>query len=205
MKSKFIFILMFMTATGVEAQSIYDNYISVSWDYNIPLSNSSFVGKGTGLGFQLGMRKKINRFYVGFDANYAGYSDYSARQTTYADNSASTTDVHKYVYSYGFTLNTDYVFRPFKKLMPFVGLGLGVNSNTYKMFYNIYSNTDNSLGVLVRPQAGALLKLGKDSGVAITGVIHYDYSSASSPVLNYSSFSSIGFRLGVAFNIASQK
>ena len=87
--------------------------------------------------------------------------------------------------------------------MPFVGLGLGANSNSYKMYYNIYASNDSGLGGLVRPQAGALLKLGKDSKVAITGIVHYNYSNAGSTVFNYSNFSSIGFRLGVAFNISS--
>ena len=203
MKSKLIIFLILAIASAAEAQTIYDNYVSISWDYNLPLSNTSFVDNGSGLGFHLGFRKKINRFYVGADFNYAAFTDYKSRQTYYADNSANTTDTYNYVYSYGFTVNSDYIFRPFKKLMPFVGVGIGASTLSYKMYYNIYTSKDSGLGGLFRPQAGVLMKLGKDSKLAVSGVVHYDYSTASSTVFNYTSFSAIGFRLGIALNIKS--
>jgi opacity protein-like surface antigen len=201
MKIKLIVVLMLVATAASEAQSIYDNYVSASWDYNMPLSNNSFINSSSSQGFQMGFRKKIERFYVGADFNYATYSEYKSRQTTFADNAATTTDIYNYIYNYGFTLNADYIFRPFKKLMPFVGMGIGANSISYSMFYNIYSSKDTGIGGLFRPQAGALLKLGKDSKVALTAVVHYDYSTASSSIFNYSSFSTFGFRLGFALNI----
>ena len=205
MKSKLIIILVFAITTGTEAQTIYDNYLSFSWDYNLPLTNKNFISNGSSLGFQIGFRKKFDRFYVGADINNATYSEHTARQTLYADNSATTTDTYNYIYSYGFTLNGDYIFRPFKKFMPFVGLGIGANSFSYKTYYNIYTSGDSGLGALFRPQAGFLMKLGQDSKIAITGVVHYDYSTVESTIFNYSGFSAIGFRLGVALNLKSDK
>ncbi|HRI78618.1 MAG TPA: hypothetical protein PLR06_03705 [Cyclobacteriaceae bacterium] len=201
MKKLLIFGLAFGISIGMEAQNIYDNYVSASWNYNVPLSSNDFLTQGSGAGFQIGFRKKIDRFYIGADFTYATYSSQKSRTTFYADNSATTTDTHNFAYSYGFTVNGEYIFRPFKKLMPFIGLGIGANSINYWMYYNIYTSKDNGLGGLFRPQAGILMKLGKESKIAVMGVVHYDYSTAASTVFGYSSFPAYGFRLGIALNI----
>ena len=206
MKSSVIFFFLMVTVVSASAQTIYDNYISATWNYNLPLNNTDFVGKGTAAGFLVGFRRKIdNRLYTGIDFNYVVYNSYHARQTMVVDNGATTTDMYNYQYTYGFTLNGDYVFRPFKKLMPFAGLGVGFTSNAYKTFYNVFNSEDNRLGLLVRPQAGALLKIGKESRMAFTGVVQYDYSSAASTQFSISGMSSVAFRLGVAINISDKE
>jgi opacity protein-like surface antigen len=182
------------------------NYVSVAWNYNLPLNNKDFVGNGSTAGFLVGYRRKINnRIYGGVDFNYVVYNSYHPRQTVVVDNGATTTDAYNYQYTYGFTINGDYVFRPFKKLMPFAGLGLGLSSNEYKTFYNVFNSSDYRLGLLVRPQVGALLKLGKESRIALSGVVQYDYSSAASDKFNISGMSSLAFRVGVAINITDKE
>src|SRR6185436_596646 len=100
MKIKLIIVLMLIATTVVEAQSIYDSYVSFSWDYNVPVTNNSFLTEGSSRGFQMGFRRKIERFYIGADFNYVTYAEYRSRQTLFADNSATTTDTYNYAYSY---------------------------------------------------------------------------------------------------------
>jgi hypothetical protein len=207
MKKLIIAFVGIVVMTEVNAQFVettppltYNRYFSVSYDVNAPLSNTDFAGKVSGRGVQLGYREKINdHFYAGLQLSSATYNDYAPRQTYYSETSAFTTDLYKYVYSYGVTVNGDYYFSPDKRLSPFVGLGIGANYNSYKMFYNIYSSTDSGWGVLVRPEIGALLKLGSRQSWGIVGAVHFDYASTKSDKFDYPNFTNIGLRLGVVF------
>jgi outer membrane protein W len=149
-------------------------------------------------GFQFGYHEKINdHFYMGVDFNNMIYSEHTPRQTYYSTTGDLTTDFYKYVVSYGGVLAGEYYFSPDKRLVPFVGLGVGANYNSYSLYYNIYSSKDDGWGVLVRPQAGVIFKLGQKQSWGIIAAVHYDYSTAKSTYFNYSNFNSLGLRVGI--------
>jgi hypothetical protein len=193
-------ILSACLVTAASGQSIYERYFALSYDVNMPMSNTGFVTNTATRGFQVGFRKKISeKIYAGLDLNNATYTSHIPRQTYYSDAGALTTDFYNYVYSYGGTVAGDYYFSTEKKVMPFVGLGLGASYNTYTQYYNVFTNTDKAWGLLVRPQAGALFKLGKFESWGLITAVHFDYSTARSKDFRTNNFMNVGLRVGVMF------
>jgi hypothetical protein len=199
MKNGIIVLLIALGSIPAMAQD-YSRLVSLSWDVNQPLSHTDFIGKTSGRGFKIGYRQIINEhFLVGGDLNSASFHDYAPRQTYTTNDGAITTDFYHYAYTYGFTLSGDYLFFPDKRFQPFAGLGLGASYIDYTQYYNIFSSKDPQWGVLVRPEAGAFIRLGQYSSWAIQGVVHYDLSTAKSKDFGYNTFTNIGFQIGVVF------
>lgn len=195
--------MLFIAALAARGQSSMKRYIGVSWAINKPLSNTSYVSDVSNQGMQLTYREVINdRFAMGGDFNLSVYKGYTPRQTYYGDSGALTSDYFKYVQTIGLTLNGDYLFSSDKKLIPFLGLGLGASYNEFKTYYNIYSTTDSSWGVLVRPQAGAIYRIGKNGMWGVSAAAYFDYSSCKSTEFDYTNFTCVGIKLAlVALNV----
>ena len=183
---------------------VFDRHLSFSWDINSPLSNTNFIKNTSVKGVMVSYRQRINNhLFLGIDLNNVTYHDYSPRQTYFLDGGAVTTSFYKYVVAYDVTLGGDYYFSPEKRLSPFAGLGVGANYNSYKLYYNIYSSEASGWGVLVRPQAGAILKIGEEMSWGVLAAIHYDYSTAASKDFAYTNFTNIGFRVGIVIGVGS--
>jgi hypothetical protein len=199
MKRILFLVIVLIGSVRIYAQD-YDRLFSISLDVNKPLSNTDFIGNTSGRGFKIGYRQIINEhFLVGADLNSATFKDYAPRETYTSSTGALTTDFYKYAYTYGLTLSGDYLFFPEKRLQPFAGLGIGASYIDYTQYYNIFSANDIRWGVLIRPEAGAILRLGKYSSWGIQGVIHYDFSSAKSADFEYNNFMNVGFQIGLVF------
>jgi hypothetical protein len=196
-------VMLVFVGAGVHAQDIgflYDRSISFSWDANLPMTNKDFISKASAKGVRIGYRERINdRFYMGIDVNYAGYSDYTPRQTYYSPSGALTTDFFKYATSYGAVMSGDYLFRPDRKVMPFVGLGIGASYSSFNVYYNLYSETDSGWGFLMRPEAGAIVKFGQRGFWGLITSVHFDYSTVKSDTFAYKNFTSLGLRTGLIF------
>ncbi len=196
MKRVFLLVLVVGTETGL-AQS-YDKLFSIGWDNNIPLSNTSYVKKNSSRGMRASIRQFMNeQFVMGGDFSWAAYEDYSPRQTYPTSGGALTTDFFKYVYSYGLTLSGGYYFRPGEKIRPYAGLGLGASYNDFAMYYNVYSADDKKWGVLLRPEAGVLIRFTEHGSWGALAAVHYDYASTKSTDAGYSNFSNVGIQLGI--------
>jgi hypothetical protein len=180
--------------------NLFRRNFSVSWDVNLPLTNTTYIKNATADGIMIGYRERMSdHFYMGVDLSSAHYSDYSPRQTYYSEMGAFTSDFFKYTSSYGAVLSGNYFFRPDRRLMPFVGLGAGVSYHTFRLYYNIYSQTDSNWGFLMRPEAGAMLKFGKRGIWGLITSVHFDYSSVKNETFGYKNFTSAGFRTGLVF------
>lgn len=200
MRTLLITILFACAARVAPGQSIYERYFALSYDVNIPLVNTGYVGNTSTRGFQFGFRQKINeKVFVGLDLNDATYSTHIPRQTYTTDGGALTTDFYNYVYSYGAAVAGEYYFDTEKKIMPFVGIGVGATYNEYTQYYNLFTNTDKKWGLLLRPQAGAIFKLGKFESWGLITAVHLDYSTAKSKDFGYDNFMNLGFRVGLVF------
>jgi hypothetical protein len=200
MRTLWITILSICVASVASGQSLYERYFSISYDVNVPLVNTGYVKDVSTRGFQVGFRQKINeKFYAGLDLNDATYSSHIPRQTYSTDGGALTTDFYNYVYSYGGAIAAEYYFDNEKKIMPFVGIGIGATYNEYTQYYNLFSNSDKKWGMLLRPQAGAIFKLGKFESWGLITAIHLDYSTAKSKDFGYDNFMNVGFRVGLVF------
>ncbi len=202
-----IFLTMSLFGFGVKAQDtalLYDRNISFAWDINLPMTNTDFIKNATSKGLRIGYRERIsNGFYMGVDFNYAGYSDYAPRQTYYNETGAVTTDFYKYATTYGATLSGEYQFRADKKVIPFLGLGIGATHHSYKVLYNVFEQSDSGWGFLLRPEAGAIVKFGRKGVWGLITSVHFDYASVNSDKFAYRNFTNLGLRTGLVFWIGS--
>jgi outer membrane protein W len=193
-------ILSCIISATASGQMLYERYFTLAWDANMPMSNTAFVKSTSFKGFQAGYHQKIrDNFFLGIDFNNATYNDHIPRQTYYTEGSALTTDFFNYVYSYGAVIDGQYFFSMDKKVMPFVGMGVGASYNQYTSYYNLYSSQDKQWGVLLRPEAGAIFKLGKYESWGVIAAAHFDYSSAKSKDFFYSNFMNVGIKVGLVF------
>lgn len=198
MKRLAILIVAVMWSGVAYAQTSFDRYFFFGSDIVKPMNNTTFINTFSVKGFQVGYRERINdQFYVGVDFNSSTLSQHDPRQTYHTSTGDLTAEFFKYVVTYNATLAGEYYFSPEKRLNPFAGLGIGANYNSYSMFYNVFTPKDNSWGVVFRPQAGVLYKLGREQSWGVIAAVHYDYSTARSDYFGYSGFTTLGFRIGV--------
>jgi opacity protein-like surface antigen len=187
-------------ANGCAYGQAFEKYFHISYDVNQPLSNTDFIGNTAKKGFMIGFRQALDEhLLVGADLNYSTYKDYTPRETYQTSSGAFTTDFFRYAYVYGLTLSGDYLFAPDKKLQPYLGLGIGASYIDYTSYYNVFSSRDPRWGVLLRPEGGLLLQMGKYSTWGIQAGVHFDYSTARSKDNGYNNFMNAGFHIGLVF------
>jgi hypothetical protein len=177
----------------------FDRYFYFTWNYNIPLSNTNWIGESSPKGLKMGYRKLLtDRISAGFDFTWSVYDQYEPTTTFVSDDGALTTDYFKYLYNYGLTINGQY-FLPVNStnILPYVGIGVGAAYNRYTMYYNIYADDDNAWGFLARPEVGVLFTFGRKVGATIGA--HYDYSTAKSEYFALDNFNNYGFNVGLIF------
>ena len=197
---KWISVIMMSLLAQVAFAQDFDNILVVSWDANKPLSNTGWINSWSARGVKAGFKKIINdNFMAGADINWATYDQYQPTITMERTNGAFTTDYFKYVYSYGLTVNGQYLLPGTNRdhFMPYAGIGLGATYNSFNRYYNVYQDKEDSWGFLVRPEVGAIFPFSGKVG-AIVGV-HYDFSTSRSSYFNYNNFSNLGVQVGLAF------
>src|SRR5690606_1691556 len=109
MKRVFVIIIIIFGTLETWAQR---NYGYISWDYNIPMSNTDFLNSASGNGGKAGYRVFIRdgRFSVGLDFNWTTFDQYVPTETFLQPGGAITTDYYKYVYNYGIVVSGQYNF-----------------------------------------------------------------------------------------------
>jgi hypothetical protein len=196
MKTIFTLLLLMVGALAVAQPK----YFYVSLDYNAPLANKDWVSKGSAQGLRIGYRAFItDRFSAGIDVGSFSINEYKPTRTIESPSGAITTDYFNYIYSYSGVASGQYNFLvgDGDLVFPYAGLGLGANYNEYIQYYNIYTDTENAFGFLVRPEAGILVKFGTRRSLGAMAAVHYDYSTNKSEKFGYRNFSTVGFQIGL--------
>ncbi len=198
LKKYFLIVLLGLSASWATAQ---DNFFYLSWNYQVPLSNTDWLDASSARGGKIGYRFFVleDRLTMGVDLSWITFNQYQPTQTFQQDNGAITTDYFKFIYNYGATLSAQYYFpvSDRKILFPYAGLGLGANYNDFTLYYNIYSDSYTSWGFLARPEAGIVVRFGAYRSLGAIAAVHYDYSTNKNENFDYSSFNTVGFKLGV--------
>src|SRR5918993_546487 len=105
---RFIIILLLLIPFLSQAQS---NYLYITWDYNIPLTNTEWLDNSASRGGKVGYRAFLNdRMSVGLDLGWTTFTKYSPRETFQNATGAITTDYFKYIYSYSAAASVQYYF-----------------------------------------------------------------------------------------------
>jgi hypothetical protein len=194
-----------------EETTDFTKYFSLSWDFNVPLSNTQFINSASSAGVRLSYRKKLNdidNLWAGFELGAASYSQYYSYQTYFSPTSATSSDFYNYANTYSLTCSIDYFFLPTeKKVAPYLGFSIGAVSTNFTQYYNVNKASDNAWGVQLKPEMGVLASLKNNAAWKIKAAVHYDYASNTSTLAKnnflllrgseYKSFMSVGFQVGI--------
>lgn len=158
---------------------------------------TEFVGN-TSTGFRLGYsRFKTDTFGWGFDAAYNTLDDYVPRQTYEYPGGAITTDVYNYMYHLTFLVNGQYYYRATSRLVPYASLGAGVALTEYRLFYNVYKESDNVVGFVARPEAGLLFRFKEYGSLGLKSAVSFEYATNKSEAYALENFSGVAFQIGI--------
>lgn len=196
MKVKVLVIaLIFFSA--VSYAQIGESAFHFGWTTLVP-TYTGFISKTSSRGIRVGFTKFMNeRFGVGIEGGYSVLNDYVPRQTYEFPGGAFTTDVYNYMYYYSITANGHYYFKTSGLFVPYASIALGAGVTEYAIFYNVYSDSDNKTGLLIRPELGALYRFSAYSAMGLKAAIGFDYTTNKSDYFELKNFSAVSFQLGI--------
>lgn len=176
----------------------YNNAFYLGWNSVVPFADKDFTSKTSSAGIRVGFSKfSTEKFGWGFDAGYSTLKDYIPRQTYEGPGQAITTDIYHYLYYLTATLNGQYYLSQGKHFITYTSLGLGISINDYRMYYNVYQETDNNAGFLVRPEVAAIFRIKEYSAWGFKAAVGLDYSTNASKYFQTENFLGLNLQLGL--------
>ena len=67
----------------------------------------------------------------------------------------------------------------------------------YRQTLALFRDRIDVVGFLARPEAGILARFGKRRSLGAMAAVHFDYATNKSDDYNYSSYSAVGFQIGI--------
>jgi opacity protein-like surface antigen len=197
MNKHIVFVLLSIASLSASAQ-MYESAFHVGWNVLTPISDKEFTSKTSATGVRLGFSKFINdRFGFGIEGSYNTLDDYVPLRTYEQPGGAISTDVYNYLYYFTVLANAQYYFTQGNKFIPYASLGMGIAFSEYRIFYNVYEDTDSQQSFVIRPEVGTLLRIKEYSHWGLKSSLSYDYSTNKSEYFEVDNFSGISFQLGV--------
>lgn len=194
------FIMIFCLAVLPILSEAQSSYAYLAWDYNAPLSNKEYVSSSSPHGGVLGFRYFIRdgQLSLGLELSSTTFDQYEPARVYPQENGHLYTDLYRYLYQYGAVVNAQF-YHPVKSeiFFPYYGLGIGANYNRFDLYYNIYEESESAWGLLLRPEAGILVRFGEHRSLGAIAAVHYDYSTVKNPTYDISGFSSVGVKVGI--------
>lgn len=191
-------ILFFVTLSFCAKSQEYDNAFHIGWNTLVPFSDKDFTSKTSSAGVRIGYTKFINeRFGFGFEAGYSTLDDYVPPATYQLEGGAITTDIYNYLYYFTVMANGQYYFSQGKHFIPYTSLGMGIALNEYKIFYNVYQDSDRSTGFVVRPEIGTLFRIKEYSNFGLKASAGFDYATNKSDYFEVKNLSGFNFQIGI--------
>lgn len=198
---KITFLLLTIVTMGlstVNAQSIF----TLNYDMNLPVGSvgdyiSSYQFRGMSGQYRYLLTDNVG---VGFDLGYNAWYQKKENTTYIIDDETAITGTF-YNYNRNWTMHAaaDYYFGdPNKKVRPYAGLALGVNSidlESYIIDYVIYAT--NKWPFSVSPQVG-IMYTQPGSRVSANASVYFNYTTYDyDPII--SDLSYVGFRVGITW------
>jgi len=190
---------VFFILIGTAALGQYNKgVVSVGWNTLKPLSDKEFTNKTSSTGMRIGYSKFMNdRFGFGIEGGFNTLDDYVPRQTYEFPGGAITTDIYNYLYYYTLMGNAQYYFVQSKKFIPYASLAMGITFSEYRLYYNVYSQSDSQTSFVVRPEIGSLFRVKEYSKWGLKSSLSYDFAANKSDSFEVDNFSGISFQIGV--------
>ncbi len=190
-----LFIFFLLLVLRLNAQ-ISDGALTAGLNVMVP-TYTEFVSNAS-TGFRLSYsRFKTEKFGWGFEAAFNVLDDYVPRQTYDYPGGAITTDVYNYMYHLTFLINGQYYYKATSRLVPYGSLGAGVALTDYRLYYNVYSESDDAVGFIVRPEAGLLFRLKEYGGLGLKTAVSFEYATNKSKAFQLDNFSAMAFQIGI--------
>ncbi len=196
--AKYVFLVLFITVSLTTSAQLYQSAFHVGWSTVVPLSDKEFTSKTSNAGVRVGFSKFMNdRFGFGIEGSYNTLNDYVPLKIYELPGGAISTDVYNYLNYFTIMANAQYYFIQGDKFIPYASLGIGIAFSEYRIFYNVFKDTDNKNGFVVRPEVGTLFKIKEYSRWGLKSSLSYDYAVNKSDYFEIDNFSGIGFQIGV--------
>lgn len=190
---------LLFSSVCVKAQ-LYQSAFHVGWNTLKPLSDKDYTSRTSSSGVRIGYTKFVSdKFGFGVEGGFNTLRDYVPRQTYEYPGGSLTTDFYNYLYYFTIMGNAQYYFMQGNKFIPYASLGMGVTFSEYRVFYNVFEDTDSKQGFVVRPEVGALFRVKEYSNWGLKASISYDYASNKSDHFATDSFSGLNLLFGVVF------
>lgn len=184
-------------STATYAQ-LHSGAFHVGWNTLVPLSDKEYTGSTSSSGVRVGFSKFMNdRFGFGLEGSYNTLNDYIPRTTYEYTGGALTTDIHNYLYYFTVMANAQYYFVQGDRFIPYASLGMGMTFSEYRIFYNVYEDSDSRQGFVVRPEIGTLFRPKEYASWGLKSSLSYDYAVNKSEYFDVGNFSGISFQIGV--------
>ena len=196
--AKYIVFVFLLTSSLSGLAQMNESAFHVGWNVLAPISDKEFTGKTSAAGIRVGFSKFMNdRFSFGIEGGYNTLNDYVPLRTYEVPGGAISTDVYNYLYYFTILANAQYYFTHGNKFTPYASLGMGMSFSEYRIFYNVFEDTNNQQSFVIRPEVGTLFRAKEYSRWGLKASISYDYATNKSNYFDVDNFSGISFQLGV--------
>jgi len=187
---------LFISAYG----QYFDKYYGIGPAYAVPLSNREYINNPSTRSGRFFYRELINEHVAaGLDVSFAGYNDYIPPAVYQSQNQAIFTDFYNYTDNVGVALAGEYLFRPDKKLIPYLGFAAGASYTRLRLYYNIYSNKDTKWSGLIRPYGGAMFRFGAKTSWGAFANASFEHAFLNAPDYDYKGLSSLALQVGFVY------
>lgn len=196
-----VYVIIFLVGCSlvVKAQE-YNTAFHLGWNTMVPFSDKDFTGSTSSAGLRLGYTKFVTeKFGFGFEAGYSTLDDYVPPTTYEYPGGAITTDIYNYLYYFTVMANGQYYFTQGGRFMPYASLGMGVAFSEYKIFYNVYQESDNNTGFVIRPEIGTLFRVKEYSSFGLKAALGFDYATNKSDYFETKNLAALNFQIGIVF------
>ena len=195
---RFVLFALFSFMTLVTKAQLHSSAFHVGWNTMVPLTDKEFTSKTSTAGIRIGFTKAFNdRLGFGLEGSYNTLDDYVPRTTYEFPGGAITTDVYNYLYYFTLMGNMQYYFRQGERFIPYASLGMGIAFSEYRIYYNVYEDTDSRQSFVVRPEVGTLFRIKEYSSWALKTSLSYEYAANKSEYFEVDNLSGINFMVGV--------
>lgn len=193
-----MFVFCLISISFLAKSQEYASAFHLGWNTLVPFSDKDFTGSTSTAGLRLGYSQFVTeRFGFGFEAGYSTLDDYVTPTTYEYPGGAITTDIYNYLYYFTLMANGQYYFSQGNRFTPYASLGMGVAFSEYKIFYNVYQESDQNIAFVVRPEMGTLFKVKEGSSFGLKAALGFDYATNKSEYFETKNLSGLNFQIGV--------
>lgn len=193
-----IAILFFVAFAWVAKGQEFDNGFHIGWNSMVPFADKDFTGSTSTSGIRAGYSKFLSeRFGFGFEVGYSILDDYVPLTTYMTDNGAVTTDRYNYLYYLTIMANGQYYFHHGRHFIPYTSLGMGIAINQYKIFYNVYQDSNRNNGFVIRPEIGSIIKVKQNGNFGFKAALGLDYATNANDYFGTSNLAALNIQLGI--------